>query len=327
MDPQLLQKIDLLMRSFEFACGVPSTLINLYSIAKVSQLSLVNPNLKYVLNAISFTSALIACIHPILGQIDPNSYSIDRSNYVGAFVYYSLHFSVQLFTLITDLKFFLIGWERRLSLKYKNNLENRNGKRVVFSAIVFLLLICFIKCAVLLNTSELKAMNDRLYEICAIQGHDIFLVVIAFPLGAISWGYGQYKQRHSGTLSERFELRQTNTIVKVLYPLAYLYSVGYLVCLAAVPVIFFLRTKGYGMNTIEYQVATNIIFNSMACYNLIYVVFILFTFAPLRRALINDLCLLIGTTNYSASNSSSTVEPALTLERHFDMLQAAWNKS
>ncbi|KAI6207024.1 hypothetical protein M3Y94_00982800 [Aphelenchoides besseyi] len=323
MDPQLLQKIDVLMRSFEFACGVPSTLINLYSIAKVSQLSLVNSNLKYVLNAIAFTSALIACIHPILGQIDPDFYSIDRGNY--------------LFTLITDLKFFLIGWERRLSLKYKNNLENRNGKQVVFSAIVVLLLICFIKCAVLLNTSELKSMNDRLYEICAIQGHDIFLVMIAFPLGAISWVFGQYqfnylikhfkKQRHSGTLSERFELRQTNTIVKVLYPLAYLYSVGYLVCLAAVPVIFYLRTKGYGMNTIEYQVATNIIFNSMACYNLIYVVFILFTFAPLRRALINDLCLLIGTTNYSASSCSSTVEPTLTLERHFDMLQAAWNKN
>lgn len=73
-----------------------------------------------------FTS-LMSILHPILSGLPSEIYSIENGHYFMAFLVYVMAFTTHICALIIDVKYLLIGLERKYAFDNRHRYEEFNG--------------------------------------------------------------------------------------------------------------------------------------------------------------------------------------------------------
>lgn len=69
----------------------------------------------------------MSILHPIIGALSPKIYSIANGNYFLAFLVYSMAFITHICALIIDVKYLLIGLERKFAFEKRHKYEEMDG--------------------------------------------------------------------------------------------------------------------------------------------------------------------------------------------------------
>ncbi|KAI6236144.1 hypothetical protein M3Y95_00126400 [Aphelenchoides besseyi] len=336
MDNFILGRIDLIMRSMELLSGILCVFFNLYFIIKLSQLSIFNRNLKYVLNAISLSVSIMSVSHFTLGQIDYESYALEKGKYIQAVIVHLLQFICQVCALCNDVKWLLVALERTIAYKQRYNYENRGntiGKRIVIGFFSITIASMTIKALLYYCFQTELNIDERLDAGFSIQASPMFYIYFGHSITCIGWllAVWQFRQLEIaiqqatyGNLSVRFEETQTATVLKALRPLLFAYGYGLFAAILAVPLFFYVQIKGYNSRSLVYQVLCNVAFLIISIYNFCFVAYLMIKFKPIRRLILKDFCTLFSLK--FSEHTGVTVEPIATQELHFQALNAAWNQ-
>lgn len=103
---------------------------NGYFAFRFVKISTFNPNLRIVLALFQLFTACIGFLHPLMGFIPERWYSIENKNYVGAFICYTAQFYVHVCLFLCCSKFAILGLERHIAVKYRENYEKQDGTKV-----------------------------------------------------------------------------------------------------------------------------------------------------------------------------------------------------
>ncbi|KAI6187450.1 hypothetical protein M3Y98_00244900 [Aphelenchoides besseyi] len=233
MNSYILGRIDLIMRSMELFSGLLCVIFNLYFIIKLSQLSIFNRNLKIVLNAISLSVAIMSLTHFTLGQIEYESYAIEKGKYVQAAIVHLLQFICQICALCNDVKWLLVALERTIAYRQRLIYENHDGigKRIVIVSIT--VTVMAIKALLYYFFDTELNIDERLDAGFSIQASPMFYIYFGHSITVIGWLLAVYqfrqleiavKEATYGNLSVRFEETQTATVLRALRPLLFAYG-------------------------------------------------------------------------------------------------------
>jgi hypothetical protein len=86
-------------------------------------------------------TSLSTILHPLPQFIHPDYYSIKKGQYVGAFIVYGIHHISMIILVVVVSKFLLIGIERLIAFKLRENYETRDASG---SKKVLTYYVCFI---------------------------------------------------------------------------------------------------------------------------------------------------------------------------------------
>ncbi|KAI6219453.1 hypothetical protein M3Y95_01112700 [Aphelenchoides besseyi] len=320
---------------FELTISLPSLIANIYFAIRFSKLECFSPSLRILLILSSIITSLSTIVHSIALLIPEKWYSVERGQYVGAFLVYGLHFLTMIFVIIVDSKFLLVSIERWYAFKHRLSYElndNGNGaKKVLTIYLTIVAVIVSIKCACLFLLYGDETMDERL-ALSFIAERCIWLFVSNALLASTTWGLGaahfvylqfytKRTQKDAKTLSERFQLKQCSNVANVMLPLLIAFAFGVLwsgSCMTTILYLYFIA--GYSTKHVYYQAA----YYSIPLYALHVTAYQCYYFRAMRRVIIQDLKTLFGI--HVEDNSIYPMRNKVTeTSMHFAELNQQWN--
>ncbi|KAI6179821.1 hypothetical protein M3Y98_00652200 [Aphelenchoides besseyi] len=326
--------------AFELILCAPCLFINIYFALRFSKLSTFNSNLKIVMISTNITTAFIALLRPLLRGISERSYSVKDGHYIKAAFVYLLFYLVQVFTLIMDAKYLLVGLERYVAFRDRADYERRDTKQTVRLLICF---IAFIAVSNLIKNSMTVVFTDqvdwdRALEHAFITERSPVSFVFLHVIAGIGWLVGAItfyrlkvetkKNRYMGkSLSESYQIREIAKVVDVLGALIVAYLSTLIFCLICLGVLcHHVYFDGGHVKSALFLALSNAEYISLNIYNIFATIYMLWKFNKLREVLFQDLCCLFRIKMPTAVEAVN-VDREVDLDDHFRKLTAAWNRA
>jgi hypothetical protein len=97
------------------------------------------------------------------------------------------------------------------------------------------------------------------------------------------------------TLSESFQIKEVTSVIGILKPLIYAYGCMSSSCSSFLfPALYLVLFGGYSTYSPLYLVLTNFAYITIAAYNFIATLYLLWHFEPLKHAVLKDIRLATG---------------------------------
>ncbi|KAI6170931.1 hypothetical protein M3Y97_01105900 [Aphelenchoides bicaudatus] len=296
-------------------------------------------NNSYLQITTNINCALVSVIHPILLQIPRSYYSFDTSNYFGIFITYLMIFCLSVMILILDVKFLLIGLERKYAIDWRHSYEQKDGtlaKKLILRVVIFLCIFMAMKDVVIFFVTDSQSTDDRLIEAFQFESFPL-LCASTNILATFTFIYAlyqfyclnQHNQRRrfqARSLSESYQIRETELVVNVLKPLASAYVLLDVFCALVIWTAFYYVYSGCTVHSLIYRMWINFAYVLIAFYTFMASLFMLWKFSAMRHQLFSDIHLVTGI-QFMRNNK---VEPlrldAITTQnQYFDQLKTQWS--
>ncbi|CAD5232999.1 unnamed protein product [Bursaphelenchus xylophilus] len=212
---------------------------------------MVHENLRKCILLLNFFICFSPIIHPLTVYLDTDDAPLQHKNYKQALLIYGMNASNHVSLLCLHCKFFILIAERVLAYRKREVYENTKNNYVVrIFGVTFIL--CFVELAfkltIFLSYDTEDAIDVRLLKALTISESPRYFLIsffICYNCGII--GYLCFRrlqrialeQRHkSRSLSERFELRQTEVITSIMLYLSKVYICFLIGCsLSLIPTV------------------------------------------------------------------------------------------
>ncbi|CAD5227941.1 unnamed protein product [Bursaphelenchus xylophilus] len=205
-------------------------------------------NLRKSVLLLNFIICFSPILHPLTVYLASDDAPLLHSNYTEAILIYGMDAVGHMCLIFLHLKFFILIAERILAYRKRDVYEHTRNNYVpqIFSAAFAL---CLIELSLKLYTFLVLDTEERidisLLKVLTISGSPIYLLVsclFCYNCGLV--GYFCFRRlqitavgqrHHSRSLSERFELRQTEVVTNIMLSLNKLYIVS---LIASSPALF-----------------------------------------------------------------------------------------
>ncbi|KAI6236183.1 hypothetical protein M3Y95_00130600 [Aphelenchoides besseyi] len=320
---ETIEKIIFTQRIIEFLSCIICFALNSYFAQKFGKISILNSNLRILLVSIHITTAVIALIHPTVQLIPVSWYAVDNGQTLKAIFVYTLLFVTQVCVYLIDTKFLMVAIERHIAIHERVNYEKRDGtlaKRILFWTF-----------------SHQETSLDELLQLSLNIEHSPAMLICPHVVAVICWFIGAVKFHYlqvftqenyynGKTLSEAYQIKQVDAVIKILKPLivAYALLVACCCCLL-VMVLYFVYIRGISLHSPFGLIFVNAIYINVAWYNLFSTGFLFFYYQPLRNAVIKDIYIISGIRlkqNEVAPEEQLNAEALR--ENHFEYLRNVW---
>ncbi|KAI6188865.1 hypothetical protein M3Y98_00400300 [Aphelenchoides besseyi] len=327
--------------SIELGIGVPNLILNIYFAFRFAKLGIFHPNLRIFMLTANLSSASVAILHPIVLIVPSDYYSIKSGNMLTIIFVYISVFLLSVAVLIFDIKFLMVGLERKFALNDSANYQEQNGlsaSRYIIQLFTIMSIVILIKNAVVFYVSSTPNIDDRLmeaflFEHCPVTG------ALTNLLAGLSLAYGIYHfynlHRHTkshrykaSTLTEIYNIHEAQTVIHVFIPLLIAYFVLAMFCAFMIYLdIYLLFFGGCTVHSFLYRFFVNLVYISVATYTLFSTIFMLFRFSAIRKLLLADLFVATG---YRVCAPTRVAPKQLDSEQvqkqYFAELQRVWDQ-
>ncbi|CAD5233196.1 unnamed protein product [Bursaphelenchus xylophilus] len=239
---------------------------------------------------------------------------------------------------VIDIKFILLGLERRFAFQQREVYEHDNGacgRKLLVITIGLVISETLIRCILKYFTSTETDIDLLLRDIFLLENSPAMIFVchvvcfISLVYGFLEFHFLNHSTAHSRysskSLSESYQLKEVQSVIKIVRPLLWFYFACAQVCVVCaavmVYVIYFLPEPD--MKVYHHMIALENI--AIGSYNLFSTIFMLLHFSKLRVIVFNDLLRLFCLNRRYSSvtpNSGFVVENA----EHFQNLQSMWDQ-
>ncbi|CAD5230199.1 unnamed protein product [Bursaphelenchus okinawaensis] len=287
---------------YEFlSCGI-CLLANGYSAVRFINAGTYSRNFRIVMIATNLVINATALLRPIYFLVPEETYYIASKNYFRMFVMYALEYISHVAILMFDVKYIIIGYERRVAFKNRATYENNQGKGTIM---VFLFVLGAVSISAAIKAVLFIAVRDLPIDTAL---HKAFMMDADFVtwfashfLALGGWIYGYYtfydlnKQAHKlkyagNSLSESFTLKEIVSVLKVIRPVIKAYIVILLSGVAVASFMCFFMLGGtMHEGDMYYRACITLEYSLAASYNIYASCYTIWYLKPLRKALQQDL--------------------------------------
>ncbi|CAD5233624.1 unnamed protein product [Bursaphelenchus xylophilus] len=252
---------------------------------------------------------------------------------------YSLGFINQVCVLIFDVKYIIIGFERRMAFKNRATYEySQDGTTIrVFCGIVCtLLLMATAKVGLFLKLRDLPP--DLALHKAFMLDSDFATWVFCHTIAVAGWVYGfqtvhelsrrANQTRHTGSLTESFTVKEILNVIKVIKPVIHAYIVvmviAFTIVMLMLPCIY---TGVMDESDMYYQAIVTFEYALLDTYNVFASCYMVWNFKPLRRALKQDITSCFRKKCFSVEVEPESVEKYSAMQGtdlYFEQLTKSW---
>ncbi|KAI6185497.1 hypothetical protein M3Y98_00029900 [Aphelenchoides besseyi] len=313
-------QIVFIQRLVEISISSFCLLVTFYFTYRFHKLVIFNVNFRIVLIATHLVIAITAVLHPIIHFVPSHWYSVSDGHFLGALVFYTITFIQNVNVYFVDLKLLIIGIERRLAFKNRQNGDagKLTGVRILIWTFAVTAFVVAFKNIIAFLIYRNLPLNERL------------LLTFNFDIwapGAFFWLFCWPTLPISMTLTESYEIKQIDLVLRVIRPLLFAYGVIVVILTSLVCVMMYFHFAkfiqlGVGITTI----CGSLIYSSFCLYNLVTILYMCWHFYPLRIAILNDIQCLCGLRlNSACVNPLQINEKRNEQDKHFEQLHLYWD--
>ncbi|KAI6199338.1 hypothetical protein M3Y96_00616400 [Aphelenchoides besseyi] len=332
-------QIVFIQRLVEISISSFCLLVTFYFTYRFHKLVIFNVNFRIVLIATHLVIAITAVLHPIIHFVPSHWYSVSDGHFLGALVFYTITFIQNVNVYFVDLKLLIIGIERRLAFKNRQNGDagKLTGVRILIWTFAVTAFVVAFKNIIAFLIYRNLPLNERLL---LTFNFDIWApgAFLAILLAYASYFYGCYEFKRLNkyvresyyrfeTLTESYEIKQIDLVLRVIRPLLFAYGVIVVILTSLVCVMMYFHFAkfiqlGVGITTI----CGSLIYSSFCLYNLVTILYMCWHFYPLRIAILNDIQCLCGLRlNSACVNPLQINEKRNEQDKHFEQLHLYWD--
>ncbi|CAD5227188.1 unnamed protein product [Bursaphelenchus xylophilus] len=312
---------------------VPTLMLNIYFTIRISQLSTFSVNFRIIITVQTILTSLIALVHPLQYFLPETFYSFKDGNYYSAMVTYGVHGALHFALFLIESKYLLIAIERLIAFNQRTTYEKRNcsvafkilGVYFVFSTVCF-----YAKTRFLWQSYSDLPIDARLRKVVMFD-RDYYGYSVNYALSALSTVAAIYIFYHIHcqllrrcaefcTLSERFEVRQTQMMLNYAKSLVTAFVILLITCGVSNSAVAYLKfVEGRVEDDPEIVFVYVFVYISLCLYNFTAMLYMIRSFPQLQKVILNDLPFL-------KRKGTDLVKPerVADTELHFGHLRKSW---
>ncbi|CAD5233035.1 unnamed protein product [Bursaphelenchus xylophilus] len=340
----MIRQLHALLPYLELWLSFPGLVMNCYFAWAFSSISMYNANFRILLITLNLITSAVSMIHPLFQILPEQLHSTENGVTPSTVILYFLLYLQNVGIFVLDVKFLLMGLERRVAFKFRDTYEHNHGGVMKWGLMLLITasaILAAVKAAYLFISSQ--GSVDAALQDAFVLERSLAVFVFSNTLAGASWCYGYWEtlrlkksvlqhQYSAQTLSESFEIKQTGEVVQLVEYMLRMFILCVVLCGSCTAIAIVLRVYGE-IPTGSYQMhfVTNLEYVIVGFYNLYSSLLMIFYFKPLKRRLVKDLTSFLPFLSLARLGSprNSVVAPRadnIETDVYFQTLQRMWNR-